>query len=479
MLGLIVVACVQFPPLGIGLLFAVSLLVVRWKQRGAAKRAEWTSSRISDVIEPPHRRRRAVRPNVPAKNDGLPLGRGRLAADSVEPEQEPAARPDLFSILDDADPTFSRVLFEDFAYALYASFQRALGDADIRPLRPYLDDAPFALLEQSSVAAVRNIVIGSFHIDSVCRRSDEKGERFETMVSFESSLTTESAAGATSDLHLRETWLLRRDVSARSHPPERVAIVQCPNCGGSLAELDHSNICAYCKEVLTPGRFDWCVATTQTEYVETLPDLALGDHAEERGNELTTRVRLGAEQRYKSLLKDDPGFTWLGFQTRVTRIFESFHEGWSSQDLLQVRPYLSDALFQMQQYWIESYRAQKLVNKTAYPKIISIQIADAVRDPYFDAITLRLFATCVDYTTDERDSVVGGSKTALRAYSEYWTCIRGRGLTTPSKPADGCPSCGADLEINMAGNCAFCSVRVTRGEFDWVLSRIEQDEDYV
>ena len=30
----------------------------------------------------------------------------------------------------------------------------------------------------------------------------------------------------------------------------------------------------------------------------------------------------------------------------------------------------------------------------------------------------------------------------------------------------------------MAGSCDFCQAHVTSGEFDWVLSRIEQDESY-
>jgi len=42
-----------------------------------------------------------------------------------------------------------------------------------------------------------------------------------------------------------------------------------------------------------------------------------------------------------------------------------------------------------------------------------------------------------------------------------------------------CPSCGAGLKINMAGNCEYCGVKVTRGDFDWVLSKVEQDEAYV
>jgi hypothetical protein len=30
----------------------------------------------------------------------------------------------------------------------------------------------------------------------------------------------------------------------------------------------------------------------------------------------------------------------------------------------------------------------------------------------------------------------------------------------------------------MAGNCEYCQARVVSGDFDWVLSRIEQDEVY-
>jgi hypothetical protein len=30
----------------------------------------------------------------------------------------------------------------------------------------------------------------------------------------------------------------------------------------------------------------------------------------------------------------------------------------------------------------------------------------------------------------------------------------------------------------MSGSCEHCGAHVTSGEFDWVLSRIEQDESY-
>ena len=52
-------------------------------------------------------------------------------------------------------------------------------------------------------------------------------------------------------------------------------------------------------------------------------------------------------------------------------------------------------------------------------------------------------------------------------------------LNNPLRYVDpSCPNCGASLDINMTGHCAYCKAKVTSGEFDWVLSRIEQDEVY-
>lgn len=48
-----------------------------------------------------------------------------------------------------------------------------------------------------------------------------------------------------------------------------------------------------------------------------------------------------------------------------------------------------------------------------------------------------------------------------------------------SRSSGSCPNCGAPLDrINMAGNCEACGTHLTRGEFDWVLSKIEQDDSY-
>jgi hypothetical protein len=32
--------------------------------------------------------------------------------------------------------------------------------------------------------------------------------------------------------------------------------------------------------------------------------------------------------------------------------------------------------------------------------------------------------------------------------------------------------------VTMAGACNYCGAHLTAGEFDWVLSKIEQDDSY-
>jgi len=99
-------------------------------------------------------------------------------------------------------------------------------------------------------------------------------------------------------------------------------------------------------------------------------------------------------------------------------------------------------------------------------------------DRFFDSITIRLFATSLDYTLTDDGKHVCGSRSRERAYSEYWTFLRSARKAGPPRADRVCPSCGAPLAINMAGICNYCKAKVTAGDFDWVLSRIEQDESY-
>jgi hypothetical protein len=66
----------------------------------------------------------------------------------------------------------------------------------------------------------------------------------------------------------------------------------------------------------------------------------------------------------------------------------------------------------------------------------------------------------------------------FRVGDEYWTLIRAAAMRGTPPAEATCGGCGAPLVVSMAGACSQCGAHVTAGEFDWVLSKIEQDDSY-
>jgi hypothetical protein len=102
-----------------------------------------------------------------------------------------------------------------------------------------------------------------------------------------------------------------------------------------------------------------------------------------------------------------------------------------------------------------------------------------VHGQVFDDLTVRITASCADYEVDQSGRVVFGDRT-VRPFSEEWTFQRSVGVATSGKPGtleNTCPRCGAPLQLTAIGECRYCKAAVTSGKFDWVVSRIEQEDD--
>jgi hypothetical protein len=235
--------------------------------------------------------------------------------------------------------------------------------------------------------------------------------------------------------------------------------------------------CSYCRQQVGFGRFDWMVASLSNQSREPRGPL-LSSNVSELGTDLPTISDVVAPQRFQQLQERDPSLTWQTFTTRVAHVFGELQIAWSGRDPLKIRPYVSDNLFQSMLYWIDLYVASRCRNVTENARILRIDLANVTSDKHYDAITVRLFATSIDYTIGDDGKLLSGHRSRQRTYSEYWTWIRGTARRGPSRGDTACPNCGAALRIGMAGSCEYCRIKVTAGEFDWVLSRIEQDDSY-
>lgn len=450
---LLIYLCIRHPSIGFPLLIAFVVFVVV-KNRMKGKGGNWSTMADANT--------------------------SMRAASAGAPHHAAPRRAPSLDVVQSIDPTFSRVVFEDFLYSLYAEVHRTRGAASapaapgapppptLDRLSAYLSPAAAQALMQQPRGEVHAVIVGAMRVLSATA-SPAVGAQVE--VEFEANCT-EAGRG----VYVVERWLLARKPGARSRTPDRVRLLGCPGCGAPQEAL-FAGTCRHCGRTVNDGSFDWLVQGVRVVQREQRPPM-LTSHAEEQGTNLPTVVDPRANAGVEALRAKDPAFDFTQFQHRVALVFDQFQIAWSSRNLAQMRPFLSDALFSTQEYYVAAYVAQRLRNVSERARITNMVLAKVASDAYFDAITVRVWATGLDYTVTDEGKLVSGSKSRERAYSEYWTFIRGTHRKGPAKTELNCANCGAPLNVNMTGHCTYCKVKVTTGDFDWVLSRIEQDESY-
>lgn len=390
----------------------------------------------------------------------------------------PASRPraDLARLLA-TDPNFSEPLFTDFAQLVYARAQSARGSGREDLIAPWLAAPAIAQLmtRRDGLEAVRDVIFGRTAIARLRREGF-----FDLLdVEFEVNLI-EDRDGGDNPYLVRERWTFRRRVGTLSPGPERMRTLGCAGCGSS-AEPRPDGACPSCGAPRTGGALQWEIGAIVPLAREPLrpPSLEMGGGVEP-GTTLPTVVDPDLPVAKRTFEARHPEHDWAAFERRVAEIFLAVQRAWSADRWEDARPFETDALFQTHRFWIERYRRFGLRNRVENVAVSGTHLAKIGFDAFHEAVTVRVFASALDWTEDAQGRIVGGSRDEVRTFSEYWTFLRAVGARRREDAASGsCPACAAPLEgINMAGICSYCGAKLTTGAFDWVVSRIEQDEAY-
>lgn len=423
----------------------------------------------------------ARRPKKTTKSFTAAAGYETLGLATAAPEV-PQNAERSFEQLRRFDPNFSEIVFTDFCYALYgkAHEARGRGRESLHQFSPYLSDSARGSLLQLNTAGlkeVKGIIVGAMSVVSV--RGLET-PIVNISVLFETNYAEVTQAnGSVSEMtyYVRERWELERRRDVLSPTPQQATALHCPRCGAPL-QRDSVGACAFCGTKIESGEFQWFVRTIQTLSREARGPMLTSD-VPEVGTELPSVVQHAFAVRRAEFERNHPEFSWGDFQSRAALIFNELQRAWSELEWERARPHETDNIFQMHQYWIDAYKRQRLRNLVDQVSIQGMQPVKIKEDAFYNAITLRIWAQGYDYTLNSAGEVVSGAKHRLRQWSEYWTFIRNRNAKPAAAKSDlNCPNCAAPLKVNASGVCEFCGGKITSGEFDWVLSRIEQDESY-
>lgn len=386
-----------------------------------------------------------------------------------------------FNQLRKFDPNFSEITFTDFCYALYARAHDGRGRGTVDELSPYVSEASRSALvhrNPPNLQSVVGIIIGSMQVSSVQGLTSPV---VRIAVNFEANYTEviggDGQRPSEMTYYVREQWVMERKREVLSPPPAQATALHCPRCGAALMK-DTTGACAFCGARIESGEFQWFVTSVTLLGKEARGPL-LTSNVPEVGTNYPSVVQPNFENVKTYFEQNNPMFRWHEFEARVNLIFNELQLAWSSLKWERARPHETDSIFQMHQYWIEAYRRQGLRNALDNFRITRMQPVKIKEDAFYNSITMRIWAEGHDYTVDQNGKIVSGSNRKMRQWSEYWTFIRNRNASPSPARADlNCPNCAAPLKINVTGICEYCHGKVTSGEFDWVLSKIEQDESY-
>jgi predicted lipid-binding transport protein (Tim44 family) len=213
------------------------------------------------------------------------------------------------------------------------------------------------------------------------------------------------------------------------------------------------------------------------DFTGTGPTGAPGQPA---GGQMTRQM---VEAGIAAIVAHDPAFNENDFLSDANRAFFTIQQAWTERKPDLSRQVMADGVWQQHKFQIDQYLSankQNLLDNLAVQNAVTVA---ASSDASFDTMVVRFFASCADYDidlSDDKRKVLRGS-TDIDNWAEDWIFNRSSSATT--KPDGGtlrkkCPNCGAPLDLDLAGTCKYCQAPVMSGEFDWVLSRIEQLPSY-
>jgi hypothetical protein len=179
-----------------------------------------------------------------------------------------------------------------------------------------------------------------------------------------------------------------------------------------------------------------------------------------------------------TLTAADKEFVLGTFEARVKTAFLALQDAWCKQNLDAGRAFMSPGAYFAWGAQLETMAADGRRNVMENVSIRNIEAIRVVHGRVFDDLTVRITAAAADFEVDKAGKLVFGDR-SVQAFTEDWTFQRSVGVVTSNKPGtleNTCPSCGAPVALTQIGECRYCKAAVTSGKFDWVVSRIEQED---
>ena len=172
------------------------------------------------------------------------------------------------------------------------------------------------------------------------------------------------------------------------------------------------------------------------------------------------------------ILKYDPEFTQSKFKTYVDNVFIKLHMAVVTKELENVKHFLSDEVYNLYKQKVDNLTQRHLIQmydeiNVAQTEILNYQVTNTDM-----IIKVYILSRYLDYLMDEDGNYVSGDTDVRSERANYLTFtkkINHKEMGSVRK----CPGCGASIDVNASGKCAYCGTIYNLDDKDWVLTSIE------
>lgn len=179
----------------------------------------------------------------------------------------------------------------------------------------------------------------------------------------------------------------------------------------------------------------------------------------------------------KRIKEHDPGFSLERFLSWAGQVFVKLQQAWTERDWKKARPFESDSLFSLHKSQLDEYIKNGTVNVMENVRVNGSFLCDYAADDKYEFVTVFMNTRYNDYIIKEdTKEVVGGNPEKTYNIQYMLKFMRMIGVKTgefSNMSTTRCPNCGAPVDVDAAGRCAFCGAVITTGEHDWVLCNMD------
>lgn len=189
----------------------------------------------------------------------------------------------------------------------------------------------------------------------------------------------------------------------------------------------------------------------------------------------------------ETIKQDDPEFSPELFMEKAKTIAERLQEAWSKNDMISVRNYVSQGVYNRFKLQLElMIDEEKVRNVVSDFKVLKISVIDLSTSASYQTLHVNIFACAKDATVSadaSDDDIKKALDNAVKsAFYEVYSFTRKLGTKTNMKSnwlKGQCPNCGyVPDNFSESNKCQSCGSIYNSGEYDWVLSEITQEEEW-